>query len=266
MIETNIIHCGDSANTLAAFPANSIDLVVTSPPYDDIRDYKGFKFDFPAIAKQLTRTLKDGGVIMWNVADQTIDGGETGTSFRQALHFMDDCGLLLYDTMIYEKSGVPYHHPNRYASIFEYMFVFSKGKPKTINLIADKKNKYAGTTSWGVATFRHKDGSLHAKQTKPVVKEFGVRHNIWRILNAGGQGQKDKRAYKHPATMPEQMAADHIRSWSNEGDIVLDPFMGSGTTAIAAQKLNRRWIGVDISEEYCQLARERVASIPPSLL
>ena len=265
MIETNKIYHGDSVKVLAGFPAGCFDLVVTSPPYDNLRDYKGFSFNFADIAKNLTRTLKYGGVIVWNVADQTIDGSETGTSFRQALYFKDVCGLRLHDTMIYQKEGSPRPasaNSVRYSQSFEYVFILSKGRPKAINLLKDKVNVSAGRVkNKGANDWRKKDGSMQGRRTTTVTGEFGYRTDIWQI-RAGYVGGDST----HPAPMPEKLANDHIRSWSNEGDIVLDPFVGGGTTIAAAKKLSRKWIGIDISEEYCELARKRVSAIPPSLL
>ena len=251
----------------------SVDLVVTSPPYDDLRTYNdSSKWDqntFYAVAAQLNRVLKPGGVIMWNVNDATINGSESGSSFRQALHFMD-LGLRLHDTMIYEKTGTAFASgPKsvRYTQIFEYCFILSKGKPKTINLIQDKKNKWAGIQSWGEATSRKKDGTQNnpGRKSNPI-REYGVRTNIWRIKNSGGFGQSSKAAYKHPATMPEELARGHILTWSNKGDLVLDPFMGSGTTAQVCIEEERNYIGFEIDTQYHTMCEQRVLDNTPHLL
>lgn len=199
-------------------------------------------------------------MIVWVVGDATIKGSETGSSFKQALEFLN-AGFKLHDTMIYKKntSSFPARRDGkRYTQIFEYMFVFSKGKPKKASLICDKPNKWAGHTNWGRNTQRGKDGVL--KQTKNIkrVPKHSPRNNIWEYSIGGGVGQKDKLAYKHPATFPLQLAIDHILSWSDEKDVVLDPFIGSGTTAIAAIQTNRNFIGFDISEQYCELSRMRI--------
>ena len=251
-----------------------VDLVVTSPPYDDLRTYNdSSKWDqntFYAVAAQLQRVLKPGGVIMWNVNDATIKGSESGSSFRQALHFMDVCKLRLHDTMIYEKTGTAFASgPKsvRYTQIFEYCFILSKGKPKTINLIQDKKNKWAGIQSWGEATSRKKDGTQNnpGRKSNPI-REYGVRTNIWRIKNSGGFGQSSKAAYKHPATMPEELARGHILTWSNKGDLVLDPFMGSGTTAQVCIEEERNYIGFEIDTQYHAMCEQRVLDNTPHLL
>lgn len=197
---------------------------------------------------------------MWVVGDAVKNGSETGTSFRQALSFMD-VGWSLHDTMIYEKntSSFPASRTgNRYTQIFEYMFVFSKGKPAVANLICDKPNRWAGHTNWGKNTHRDKSGKLIETEDIKPVPEFSPRNNIWQYVVGKGFGQKDSNAYKHPATFPEQLAEDHIISWSNEGDVILDPMCGSGTTCIAAKKLGRQYIGIDISSEFCDLARSRL--------
>ena len=221
---------GDCLELMKDIPDGSIDLTVTSPPYDNLRTYNGnieqWSFEkFQGIAKELYRVTKQGGVVVWVVGDATVNGSETGTSFKQALYFMQ-CGFNLHDTMIYQKNGAAYpagKNSNRYSNIFEYMFVFSKGKPKTKNLIKDKPNKWAGSSTFGESTNRQKDGSLKSSG-KRVVGEFGYRDNIWQINNGKGFGSDDI-AIKHPAIFPEQLAQDHILSWSNEGDVVLDPFM-----------------------------------------
>ncbi len=252
----------------------SIDLVVTSPPYDQLRTYNdSSKWNmevFYAVAAQLQRVLKPGGVIMWNVNDATVDGSETGTSFRQALHFKDVCGLRLHDTMIYEKTGIAFasgKNSVRYSQAFEYCFILSKGKPKTVNIIMDKPNKWAGSTSWGKARSRKKTGELDIREHKTnPIKEFGARNNIWRIKNCGGFGQSNKESYKHPATMPEELARGHIQTWTNEGDLVLDPFMGSGTTAQVSLEENRKFIGFEIDDTYYQMCKDRVAPMLDNLL
>jgi len=253
------ILCGACQTVMATSPEESVDLTVTSPPYDNIREYKGYCFekeDFDEIVKQLYRVTKKGGVVVWIVGDATMKGSETGTSFRQALGFMTG-GFKLHDTMIYEKntSSFPARRTGkRYTQIFEYMFVFCKGKIKTGNLICDKPNKWAGHTNWGKNTQRGKDGKL--KETKDIkpVPDFSPRNNIWRYNVGKGFNSKDKESHNHPAIFPEKLAEDHILSWSNEGDTVLDPFMGSGTTCKMAKKNARKYIGIDISEEYCKLA------------
>ena len=257
-MEINKIYNENCLDTMARMPAGFVDLTVTSPPYDNLRTYNGYSFDFESIAKELFRVTKDGGVVVWVVGDATVKGSETGTSFRQAL-FLKDCGFNLHDTMIYQKNGASYpagKNSNRYSNIFEYMFVFSKGKPKAKNLIKDKKNRWAGTATFGESTNRQKDGSLKSSG-KRTVSEFGYRDNIWKINNGKGFGC-DNISIKHPATFPEQLANDHIISWSNEGDLVYDTFMGSGTTAKMAIINKRNWIGSEISKEYCDIAEKRI--------
>jgi site-specific DNA-methyltransferase (adenine-specific) len=237
-------------------PEGCIDLTVTSPPYDNLRDYKGYSFDFEPIAKELYRITKPGGVVVWVVGDATIKGSETGTSFRQALYFKE-IGFNLHDTMIYEKDGAPYPDATRYYNTFEYMFIFSKGKPKTFNPICDRKNIYAGRKR--TATNRLKNGTLiEGSGQAKVFKEYGSRFNIWRISSGKGKTTLDEYAFEHPAMFPEQLAEDHILSWSNEGDVVFDPFLGSGTTAKMAVLNNRHYIGFEISEEYFDICSKRL--------
>ena len=257
-IKKNNVYNMDCLQGLKLMKDNSIDLTVTSPPYDNLRDYtKEFKensFNFESIAKELFRVTKEGGIVVWIVGDATIKGSESGTSFYQAL-FFKEIGFRLHDTMIYQKSGCPYPESNRYYPSFEYMFVFSKGKPKTTNLIADRINSTAGEKIHGRE--RNKDGTLQLKHAvrkgkNSVTKDFGIRFNIWKYFNDRIQsGNKDK--FLHPATFPDDLAKDHIISWSNKGDTVLDIFAGSGTTLRMAKELNRNFIGLEISKKYFNL-------------
>ena len=235
---------------------NTIDLTVTSPPYDDLRKYKGFSFDFENVAKELYRVTKDGGVVVWVVADKTKNGSETGTSFKQAL-FFKDIGFNLHDTMIYMSDKPPLTH-NRYEQKFEYMFVFSKGKPKTFNPIMEEC-KYAGSDK-KARTFRHTGDELQETHIKNKVNKEKIKGNVWYFSTGYNKSTKDIIAFKHPAIFPEQLANDHIISWSNEGDTVIDIFSGSGTTAKMAKLNNRNYIGFEISKEYCDIAEERLKS------
>lgn len=254
---------GDSAVVLSTIKSNSVDLVVTSPPYDELRDYNNdsvWDFNsFKKIARQLYRVVKDGGVVVWVVGDSVVKGNKSLSSFKQALYFQQ-IGFNMFDVIIYEKAGTAPPHKNRYFNAFEYMFVLSKGNPKTINLLEDKPNKWANHSTFGNVTRREQDGTLTPKGRK-VVKPFGVRTNIWRYNNGKGFSTKDKIAYEHPAIFPEKLVQDHIISWSNEGDIVLDPFCGSGTVAKVAGMLNRKWVGIEISSEYCKIANERLGLV-----
>jgi site-specific DNA-methyltransferase (adenine-specific) len=250
------LYQGDCLELLKTVPDNSIDLTVTSPPYDNLRTYNdnidqwGYE-KFQKIAKELYRITKEGGIIVWIVNDATIDGSETGTSFRHALYFKE-CGFCLHDTMIWQKPS-PYQHKNRYIQDFEYMFVFSKGARKYCNLICDRKNKWGGTQIHGTERQRNgKTKDLSETQKSKCVKEYGARFNIWDI-----PPDKNNRT-GHPAVFPLQLAQDHIISWSNEGDTVLDCFMGSGTTGIACINTNRDFIGMELDEQYFKIAKDRI--------
>ena len=244
--------CGECSEVMRGMPCDSVDLILTSPPYDQLREYHGYAFDFPAIAAQLYRVLKPGGVIVWVVGDQTKDGSESGTSFRQALHFMS-LGLNLHDTMIYEAAGTGAKGSRlSYWQGFEYMFVLSKSKPKTINLLRDRPNtKRPGTIQ---STRRRREGGEMRVPEYFEVSLLGNRTNIWRYATGHGHSFCEN----HPAPFPEALARDHILSWSNPGDLVLDPFVGSGTTAKQCVLLERNCIGIDISTEYIALAQRRV--------
>lgn len=247
----------DNVQGMSKMEDESVDLVVTSPPYDDLRNYKGFSFDLKGMIVELLRIVKTGGVIVWIVNDATINGSETGTSFRQALAFMDG-GFNLHDTMIWCKDGGgACGSAYAYTQNFEYMFVFSKGRPQTTNLIKDKHNlsfNKNGNNKKNVyiKSRRNQEVDYDAKRDI-VIEEYSRRNNWWLMTPTSGDGSDF-----HPATFPEKLVRDHIISWSNEGDVVLDPFMGSGTTAKVARALGRHYIGFEISEEYVRLANKRL--------
>ena len=246
----NKIHNENCLDTMGRMEDNFIDLTVTSPPYDNLRNYNGYSFDFESIAKELHRVTKEGGVVVWIVGDATIKGSETGTSFKQALYFKE-CGFNIYDTMIYRKKNyIPLTH-KRYEQEFEYMFVLSKGKPNNFNPIMTecktKGSKTKGRTFYQTSS-QNKPTAGHRNYEVKALKQKG---NVWQVpTNSGTKG--------HPAQFPEKLASDHIISWSNEGDLVYDCFMGSGTTAIMAIANNRNYIGSEISEEYCYVIKDRL--------
>jgi len=220
-MDLNKTYNEDCLDTMKRFKDNTLDLTVTSPPYDGLRTYEGYSFDFENIAKELYRTTKEGGVVVWIVGDKTIKGSESGTSFRQAL-FFKECGFNLHDTMIYQKDSISFPETNRYSQIFEY------------------------------------EGNLKRRRKGNLLKEFGARFNIWRVSAGHNKSTTDKIAFKHPAIFPEKLCRDHILTWSDPGDLVYDPFMGSGTTAKMAKLNNRDYIGSEISNEYCKIIDERL--------
>ena len=251
-MESNIIHLGDSAEVMANFSSDCIDLTVTSPPYDNLRTYNGYKFDFETIARELFRVTKPGGVVVWVVGDETKNFCESLSSFKQAL-FFNSIGFNVLDTMIYFKENYAPAYPTlrRYANQFEYMFVLSKGKPKTFNAVQRKKivKNYKDKRSF----FRQKDGSQKLKLITNN-RETKDASNVWSFSTA----VTDNKSKGHPAIFPEPLARDHIISWSNEGDTVLDCFAGSGTTLKMAKLLNRKYIGIEISDEYFAIAKKRI--------
>lgn len=245
------LECGDCLELMKSIPDKSVDLTVTSPPYDNLRTYNGNiaqwnEQKWKDILVQLFRVTKVGGVVVWVVGDATINGSETGTSFKQAL-FFKEIGFNLHDTMIWEKSSfIPLTH-NRYEQCFEYMFVLSSGKPRTFSPIKES-SIFGGKKSTG--TFRHDKDNLSSRH-KCIVSKTKIGKNI-RVYPV------TKKAHGHPAAFPEQLANDHIISWSNAGDIVLDPFMGSGTTGIACKNLGRDFIGFELDPTYFELAKKRI--------
>lgn len=244
------IICGDNCEIMRQMPSESIDLVVTSPPYDDLRTYGGHTWDFDSVAAEIVRVLRPGGGLVWVVSDATKGGSETGTSMRQAIAFMG-LGLKLHDTMIWEKTGSGcMGSPYCYSQNFEFMFVLSKGKMRVTNMICDRVNvvQQGLVKVNGVNGGIRKDGTA---DTKVIArKPLGKRTNVWRINPAKKQ--------QHPAPFPKALARDHILSWSNKGDVVLDPFNGSGTTTLAAQETGRRFIGIEVNAEYVDAGRRRL--------
>jgi DNA modification methylase len=252
-METNRIICGDNCEVMRTMPSESIDLVVTSPPYDNLRTYGGHSWDFYGVAWNLKRLLKVGGVIVWVVGDEAVDGGESGSSWRQAHHFQS-IGLRIHDTMIYRRQG-KYPDATRYWQDFEYAFVLSKERPKTVNLLRDERTKKFGQKA-NCTQRDAKTGELETVRTNREYREFKARSNIW-DLGVASNGS-DAIAFNHPAIFPEALARDHILSWSNEGDIVLDPFSGSGTTAKMAKHNGRQYIGIEVNPEYVEISLKRL--------
>jgi DNA modification methylase len=248
------LHLGDNVEVMQQMPAASIDLVVTSPPYDNLRTYGGHPWDLEGVAQQLWRLIKPGGVVVWIVNDATIDGSETGTSFRQALRFME-IGFKLHDTMIYHRQGsFPMDEAKRYWQDFEYMFVLAKDKPLTFNPIKEKSVREAGSVIHQRRVVQKINGDARTHRVATGTKSLS---NVW-YRPAGSFITTDKAAFEHPAIFPESLARDHILSWSNEGDTVLDPFSGSGTTIKMARLMGRKGIGIEINPEYCEIAKERL--------
>lgn len=250
----NIVH-GNCLDIMKYFEDESVDLVITSPPYDNLRNYNGYKFNFESIVRELFRVIKKGGVVVWVIGDATINGNETGTSFKQALFFRE-VGFNLHDTMIFRKKNpIPQIYRKRYNNEFEYMFIFSKGAVKTHNpLMVDCLHsglQLNGTTYKNYS----KNVQVRKKLAKPV-KSQKIRGNIWEYVV--GKNKEDQEAKGHSAPFPCQLVEDHILSWSNIGELVLDPMCGSGTTCKVAKKLDRNYIGIDVSEEYCEIAKNRL--------
>lgn len=272
MLEINKIYHENCLDTMKAMPNEFVDLVITSPPYDDLRTYNnyinqksginGYTFQFEEIAKELFRIIKKGGVLVWVIGDATVDGNETGTSFRQALYFKE-CGFNLFDTMIYSKPprGAVGNN-NTYWQSFEYMFILSKGKPKTINLLLDRENKDERNGDNG--TKRLQNGEL-LKLSRGGYGKYGRRTNVWEYNIGKGHSTPDSFAHEHPAIFPEKLAKDHILSWSNKYELVYDPFMGSGTVAKMCIIEKRNYIGSEINKKYCKIAEKRISVITQKL-
>jgi DNA modification methylase len=261
----NNIYNEDCLETMKRMPNDYLDLILTSPPYDAMRKYggdktyhqrlndTGYSFPFEEIALEMTRVLKPGGIIFWNVTDQTVKGSRTGNSMRQALYFMDN-GLFLHDHLIWYKTGTPFPSIYRYRNVWENCFIFSKGKPTTFNPIL-KKNKTGGDRRTS-RRYRNHSGELVEKEKIVTTKEYGIDDNVWKVTNAYFNSSQWKDADSHPAVMPDELARRGIISYTNEGDIVYDPFLGSGTTTRISKELNREWIGSELYTPYFEVAKQ----------
>ena len=245
------LHTANCINFMASMPEKYVDLVVTSPPYDNLRNYNGYSFEFEDIAKGLFRVIKEGGVVVWVIGDK-INGGRSLTSFRQGLYFQE-IGFTVHDVMIYQKKNTPFMRSNAYTNAYEFMFILSKGKPKTFNPLKEKTVR----NGLEMVVFNKGPDGINKKNLKELKTEK-TKTNIWGYAVGLGGTTTDKIAFKHPATFPEKLAKDHILSWSNENDLVFDPMCGSGTTCKMAFLLNRKYLGVDISEEYINIAKTRL--------
>ena len=246
------IHTGDCAEVMRQMPSDFVDLTVTSPPYDNLRDYKGYGFDFENIAAQLLRVTKPGGIVVWVVGDR-VNGGRSLTSFRQAIHFQD-AGFRVHDAMIYRKKNTPFMRRNAYTNCYEFMFVLSKGRPNTFNPLTEETAR----NGYEMLVYNKGPDGVNKKVMKELKKEKTLT-NVWSYAVGLGGTTSDRYAFDHPAMFPEKLAKDHILSWSNPGDIVLDPMCGAGTTLKMAAAHERRYIGIDIAEEYTAIAKRRVA-------
>lgn len=257
------IHCLDALTLLRGLSSNYVDMALTSPPYDNLRTYNGYSWDFEGIAMEAYRVLKPGGVLVWVVGDATINGSETLTSFKQALYFKEVCGFNVHQILFFHDPGTAFPDLTRYTRQIEYMFILSKGIPQTIHLQV-KRNKWAGDRrpAGSIKLQTEPNGKKSIRKRKPV-KEFGVMGNMWTLGTGHGKSTHDSIAFQHPAIFPEALAERHILTWSNPGDIVMDFFMGSGTTAKMAMKHGRHYIGCDLSQEYVDLARKRLANCDP---
>jgi len=250
----------DCLEFMKCMPDNSVNLTVTSPPYDNLRNYgSDWIFDFEKTAKELFRLTKESGVLVWVVNDQTKNGCESLTSFKQAIFFVEQCGFKLHDTMIFSSHRLPLTH-KRYEQMFEYMFVFVKGKIKTFNGIKEvciHKGQKKGLFGKS-ASFNEKNSKQGGKKKTWAIKSDKLKGNIWHYPTGYMNTTKDVIAYQHPAIFPDRLAEDHILSWSKEGDVVFDPFMGSGTTVVAAIRLNRNFIGCEVNKDYFEIATARI--------
>lgn len=244
-------YCADCVDFMAGMKAGTIPLTITSPPYDDLRDYRGYSFPFEDIARQLLRITSDGGVVVWVVGDK-INGGRSLTSFRQGV-FFQEIGFSMHDVMIYQKKNTPFMRSNAYTNCYEFMFVLSKGKPAIFNPLKMKTARYGRER---LVANKRADGVN--RKVWAELKQEKTRNNVWQYAVGLGGTTKDKIAFEHPAVFPEKLAEEHVLSWSNPGDLVFDPMCGSGTVGKVALLNSREYLGTDISREYVKIAKKRL--------
>lgn len=268
-MEIDKVHYGDNVTIMRTLPDSCIDLVVTSPPYGNAREYGGYSWDFDAVREQITRIVKPGGICVWIVADTSNGHCESQSSFREAIAFVDG-GMNLLDTMIYRKVGsvFPRHGHRTYPQEFEFMFVFCNGAPKTFNMIRDRRNRDEQIGKINFSTIRNPDGTMKQSHSNGrMIGEFSARGNVWEYLVGMGHSAEERYAHDHPAIFPEALARDHILSWSNPGDLILDPFAGSGTTLKMAKEHGRHFIGIEVNADYVKICEKRLAQevlFPPN--
>lgn len=260
-INPNDAYHSDCVVFMRAMEEGSVDLTVTSPPYDELRNYNGYHFSIEDVAKGLFRVTKQGGIVVWVVGDKIKAGNRSLTSFRQALLFQS-VGFNVHDIMVYKKLNTPFMRTNAYTNCYEFMIVLSKGSPNTFNPLKTK------TARHGLEMLPFNKGADGVN--KKVLKELKpqkTRTNIWEYATGLGGTTSDRIAFKHPAVFPEKLAEDHILSWTNPGDIVFDPMCGSGTTLKMALVNGRQYLGCDISLEYVELTKQRIGLVTsPSIL
>ena len=247
---------GDCLDILPTLANDSIDLTVTSPPYDNLRTYNGtLKWDvnvWESVILELYRTTKQGGVVVWVVGDATIKGSESCTSFKQAL-FAIECGFNLHDTMIWEKPNpMPQFKANRYTLAFEYMFIFSKGAPKVFNALEIETKTFGKIQRGSTGHVNNWRTNEQIKKETTPTKKLKKKTNVWEIPH------RLRQKTGHPSVFPLELALNHINTWSNENDWILDPFMGSGTTGVACVNTNRKFIGIEKYEKYFDIAQKRI--------
>lgn len=259
-VKPNTIYHSDCVNLMESMDENSVDLTVTSPPYDELRNYNGYQFNFQDIARGLFKVTKKGGIVVWVVGDKIKNGNRTLTSFKQALYFQS-VGFNVHDVMIYQKKNTPFMRTNAYTNCYEFMFVLCKGNPKTFNPLRVK------TARQGREMMPFNKGADGVnRKTLGELKPEKTKINIWEYATGLGGTTRDRIAFRHPAVYPEKLAEDHILSWTNPGDVVFDPMCGSGTTCKMALKNNRFYIGCDISKEYVELTEKRLGLVTPHIL
>ena len=255
-IQVNKIICEDNITYLKTLPDECIDFVITSPPYDALRDYNGYKLDLHGLGVELLRVLKDGGICVMVIQDSTRDFAKSLTSFRTIVDWCDNIGFRLFECNIYNRQGTEgAWWKKRFRVDHEYMPIFLKGKrPQYF----DKENikipsKHGGKIMTG-ANIRTKNGQTGSRKVK--INPTKCPGTVMTFGNTCGGESKLKS--KHPAVFPNMLAYDMIECFCPEDGTVLDPFNGSGTTTLAAKCLGRNYIGIDVSEEYNKIARERL--------
>ena len=274
MVIIDRIIYGDCEEVLQGFPDNSVDLIFTSPPYADQRNgtYGGIKPEnyidwFLPKSKQFLRVLKPTGTFVLNIKERVVDG-ERHTYVIELILKMREQGWLWTEEFIWhKKNSYPGKWPNRFRDNWERLIQFNK--QKKFDMYQEAVMVPVG--GWAKERLANISDTDRTRDESKVGSGFGKK-----ILNWVGRNKvyptnvihtaTECSNRNHSATFPEDLPAWFIKLFTKEGDVVMDPFIGSGTTAVAAIKLNREYIGIDNNIGYIELARKRVVETKNGLV